>query len=143
MKEKILVRACLMGTPCRYDGRSKPNEAVIALSERYDLIPFCPETAGGLPTPRMPAERKNGGVFLQDGTDVTSPYRKGAEGALSLAKKCGCRFAVLKERSPSCGKKTVYDGTFTCTLVPGPGVTTELLIQNKIPVYSEEEIEKT
>ena len=75
----ILVSACLLGVRCRYDGASKPNEAVLKLMERHTLIPVCPEQLGGLATPRPPAERQAEGVFTQSGTDVTEQYRRGAE----------------------------------------------------------------
>ena len=79
MKPKLLVSACLLGTPCRYDGKSKKNEAVCALAERFELIPVCPEVLGGLPTPRTPSERRGACVVRKDGRDVTAEYRRGAE----------------------------------------------------------------
>ena len=97
----ILVSACLLGCPCRYDGKSKPNDAVLALMEQHTLIPICPEQMGGLATPRVPAERRGDGVFTETGGDVTAQYRRGAEEALRLAKLYGCTHAILKERSPS------------------------------------------
>ena len=121
MKPKLLVSACLLGTPCRYDGKSKKNEAVCALAERFELIPVCPEVLGGLPTPRTPSERL------------------GAECALETARREGVLAAVLKERSPSCGSGEIYDGTFTGALTAGDGVTAELLKSNGITVYGEGE----
>lgn len=138
----ILVSACLLGCPCRYDGKSKPNAAVLALMEHHTLIPVCPEQAGGLATPRPPAECKNGGVFTQSGTDVTAQYRKGAEEALRLAELYHCDCAILKERSPSCGKESIYDGSFSRRLVVGDGVTAKLLREHGITVYGESEVEQ-
>ena len=86
MKPKLLVSACLLGTPCRYDGKSKKNEAVCALAERFELIPVCPEVLGGLPTPRTPSERRGACVVRKDGRDVTAEYRRGAECALETAR---------------------------------------------------------
>ena len=137
---RILVSACLLGCPCRYDGASKPHPAVLALAERHALVPVCPEQLGGLPTPRPPAERRGDRVVTQH-SDVTEQYRRGAEETLKLCKLLGCEAAVLKERSPSCGRGTVYDGTFTGTLTPGDGVTAELLAAHGIPVYGESRIE--
>ena len=136
----ILVSACLLGKPCRYDGGSKPNEAVTALCKSFRCISVCPESMGGLPIPREPSENCGNRVISRDGRDVTAAYRAGAEAVLALAQKHRCRFAVLKERSPSCGRDFVYDGTFTKTLIPGNGITTELLQQNGIHVFGESEI---
>ncbi len=138
----LLVSACLLGCPCRYDGKSKPCGAVLALMEEHTLIPVCPEQMGGLATPRPPAERKAGGVFTESDTDVTVQYRRGAEEALRLAKLYGCTHAILKERSPSCGSGGIYDGSFSRTLIPGDGVTAALLRQNGITVLGESEVEK-
>ena len=138
----ILVSACLLGCPCRYDGKSKPNDAVLSLMEHHTLIPVCPEQMGGLATPRVPAERKDGGVFTEQGRDVTAQYLRGAEQALHLAQLYGCSCAVLKERSPSCGSREIYDGTFSRKLIAGDGVTAELLKANGIAVYGESEVDK-
>ena len=133
----ILVSACLLGCPCRYDGTAKADPRVLALMERHTLIPVCPEQLGGLPTPRLPSERREGGVFDRGGKDVTVQYRQGAEEVLRLARLYGCTHAVLKERSPSCGSGQIYDGSFFHVLVPGSGVAAELLAQNGITVLGE------
>ena len=137
MKEKILVSACLLGVGCRYDGLSKPNDAVISLAEDYELIPFCPEIYGGLPTPRTPSEMVGDRVVMKDGTDVTENYSKGASEALLLCRLLGIKKALLKERSPSCGKGEIYDGSFTGALTERDGVTAELLISEGLEVYTE------
>lgn len=139
--ENILISACLLGVCCRYDGESKPIMQTVALMERYHLIPVCPEQLGGLSTPREPSERQDGAVRTKSGTDVTAQYRRGAEQALHLARLYGCRAAVLKEHSPSCGSGEIYDGTFSGRLMPGDGVTAALLKENGIAVYGESEIE--
>ena len=139
---KILVSACLLGEPCRYDGKSKPCEAVLKLAQAYTLIPICPEVMGGLPTPRVPSEKQpDGSVKSKDGRDVTAEYRAGAAQALRIARENGCELAVLKEKSPSCGKGRIYDGSFTRTLTDGEGVCSALLIQNGIRVLGESEVE--
>ena len=138
--EHLLISACLLGAQCRYDGQSKPVLEMVALSEQFDLVPLCPEQLGGLPTPRTPAERIGDRVITKDGRDVTAEYRRGAEQALHLARLCGCRIVLLKERSPSCGSGTIYDGTFTGGLTAGDGVTAALLRENGITVYGESEI---
>ena len=138
---KILISACLLGACCRYDGASKAHPLAALLAERHPLVPVCPEQLGGLPTPRPPAERRGGRVVTQSG-DVTEQYLRGAEETLKLCKLLGCEAAVLKERSPSCGRGQVYDGTFSGTLTAGDGVTAELLAAHGIPVYGESQIEK-
>ena len=138
---KILISACLLGACCRYDGASKAHPLAAALAERHTLVPVCPEQLGGLPTPRPPAERRGGRVVTQSG-DVTEQYLRGAEETLKLCKLLGCEAAVLKERSPSCGRGQVYDGAFSGTLTAGDGVTAELLAAHGILVYGESQIEK-
>lgn len=138
--ENILVSACLIGIGCRYDGKHKANPEVLALREKYNLIPVCPEIFGGLPTPRTPSERIGDKVMMKDGTDVTENYERGAREALELCRIYGIKRAVLKERSPSCGKGEIYDGSFTGTLTSRHGVSAELLIENGITVYGESEI---
>lgn len=134
---RLLVSACLLGAPCRYDGASKGIPLVRALAERHELVPVCPEQLGGLPTPRPPAERQGGRVVNREGRDVTGEYQRGAEAALALGALLGCQGAVLKERSPSCGAGEIYDGTFSKTLTPGDGVTAALLKARGIPVWGE------
>lgn len=135
--ENILVSACLLGVSCRYDGKSKPNENVIALKDRYNIIPVCPEIMGGLPTPRKASEIQGFQVVMGDGTNVTKEYRKGAEEVLKLCRLFGCKRAVLKEKSPSCGFGKVYDGTFSGKLIDGNGITAKLLMENGIEVFRE------
>ena len=142
MKEKILVSACLLGTPCRYDGKSKPNPEVQALEEQYELIPICPEVDGGLETPRLPCEVKGDRIIREDGQDFTEPFSKGAKIALMTAQQNNCKAAVLKEKSPSCGKNFRYDGSFQGKLIEGSGFTASLLQENGILVFSENEIEE-
>ena len=141
-KEPLLISACLLGIPCRYDGKEKPFESLQALQARYTLIPVCPEQLGGLATPRTPAERQNGRVITAHGTDVTAQYTAGAAAVLRLARTCGCRKALLKERSPSCGSKEIYDGTFRRILTPGMGVTAQLLTENGLTVFGESQWEE-
>ena len=135
--ENIIVSACLLGVSCRYDGNSKPNEKIIDLKEKYNLIPICPEIMGGLPTARMPAEIKDGRVKTENGIDVTEEYKKGADEAIKLAKLFGCKKAILKENSPSCGCGKIYNGEFTRTLKDGNGITAELFMKNGIDVFGE------
>ena len=134
----ILVSACLLGTPCRYDGSGKADARLLKLGAKRQLIPVCPELLGGLPTPRPPAERVGARIFDKSGADVTAAYLRGAQETLRLARLLGCKTAILKARSPSCGAGQIYDGTFSGTLVPGHGVTAALLAQNGVTVFTEE-----
>ena len=136
---KILISACLLGVPCRYDGRSKPVDEVLQLEKLgYELIPVCPEELGGLPTPRPPAEcQPDGRIINQAGHDVTEFYQKGAQQTLEMAQAHGCTVAVLKEKSPSCGCYEIYDGSFSKRLIPGKGVTAKLLCEHQIQVLGE------
>ncbi len=138
MKEKVLVSACLLGAKCRYDGEERGS--ILEMPENWCPIPFCPEIYGGLPTPRVAAERVGEKVLTKDGRDVTEEYEKGADEALKMARRLGIKKAVLKERSPSCGKGYIYDGTFSTSLTKGNGVTAELLMKNGIEVFGESEI---
>lgn len=139
--KNILVSACLLGLATRYDGAAKEHKGIRALSEKYNLIPFCPEIYGGLPTPRVPSERCGELVITKDGRDVTDCYKKGAHESYKTAKMLGCDIAVLKERSPACGTHEIYDGSFTGTKVEGVGVAAEYLSAHGIRVISEAEIE--
>lgn len=139
---KILVSACLLGVPCRYDAKSKPDERVIALSKKHELIPVCAEVLGGLETPRIPAEIVGDKVLRRDGVDVTREYHRGAQCVLDIAIQNSCKIAILKSKSPSCGKGKIYDGTYTKTLKDGNGICADLLMRNNITVLTEREIDK-
>ena len=138
----ILVSACLLGVRCRYDGAGQEHAEVYRLLEGNTLIPVCPEILGGLATPREPAERRDCRVVTRAGADVTDAFCRGAEETLRLARLFHCELAVLKERSPSCGCGRIYDGTFTGTVIPGSGVTAELLTKNGIRVIGESTVER-
>ena len=120
----VVVSACLLGVPCRYDGQARPSSAVKAATERLRVVPVCPESASGLPTPRPPAEarRDTGHILLRDGTDVTRAFERGASKMLDVARSSGATVAILKAHSPSCGVGKIYDGTFSGTLRPGDGL---------------------
>lgn len=140
MKPAILVSRCLLGDACRYDGTAKPCPAVIALAAHYTLVPVCPESDGGLPTPRPPAERQGDRVVNRAGEDVTAPYARGAGLALAAAQENRVALAVLKSRSPACGRGRIYDGTFTGTLCAGDGVCAARLLAAGIPVFTEDDL---
>ena len=137
--ETLLISACLLGAKCKYSGGSNalPPETLAALKARYRLIPVCPEVAGGLPVPREPGERQGDRVVSISGRDVTEAYRRGAETALALARRFGCREALLKARSPSCGSGQIYDGSFSGRLIDGDGVAAALLRASDLDIFNE------
>ena len=134
---EFAISACLCGFPCRYDGKSKPDERIKALYEEGRALPVCPEKLGGLTTPRTPCEIINGRVVSSDGEDRTNEYLLGSQRVLELCKKHGIKKAVLKQNSPSCGSSHIYDGTFSGTLIEGEGCLTALLRKNGIEVTGE------
>ena len=137
--ENLLISACLLGFECKYSGGSNKlsDEEIALLKKEYRLIPVCPETAGGLPVPRDPSERLGDKVVSSKGKDVTAEFVKGAETALYLARRYGCKKALLKRNSPSCGGEYIYDGTFSGVLVPGEGVAAELLRREGLEILGE------
>ena len=137
----ILVSACLLGVGCRHDGGScGPNPNVAALMERHTLIPVCPEQLGGLPTPRIPAERRGELVATRDYRNVAEEFDRGAQETVNLARLYGCKYAILKEFSASCGSGRIYDGTFHNRLTEGYGVTAALLTAYGVTVLGESQL---
>ena len=127
---KIMVSACLAGENCKYNGGNNRNEKVLQLMAENEVITVCPEQMGGLPTPRVPSEIKEGVVTARDGRIVDREFRVGAVRCLEIARREKPDLIVLQSRSPSCGVKQRYDGTFTGRLVDAPGVTAQLLMEN-------------
>jgi uncharacterized protein YbbK (DUF523 family) len=154
MTGRILISACLMGQPVRYDGKGKlfAHDLIDLWREEGRLVVFCPELAGGFPVPRPPAEIAGGmsggdvlagraSVIEIGGRDVTAQFIAGAEKALALAREQGCLYALLIDGSPSCGSGFVYDGSFSSASHPGNGVTVALLAANGIDVFAPAEID--
>ncbi len=138
---KILVSACLLGQKCKYSGGHNYNEKVIRFIEGHEVVPVCPETAGGLPTPRLPCEIVQGEVINSAGESKDREYRKGAELCLEKAREEGIDLAVLQSRSPSCGVREIYDGTFSGRLIPGSGVFAALLKENGFKTIDAKDLE--
>ncbi len=138
--ENVLVSACLLGINCKYNGGNNFCEKIVELKENYNLIPICPETLGGLESPRDPAEICGGKVLLKTGEDVTNEFNIGARLSLETAIKNNCKYAILKERSPSCGANYIYNGSFNGIVVDGLGITANILKENDISIFSEENI---
>ncbi len=141
-KPKILVSACLMGKPVRYDGNYAHKELDLLTKLQKDgrIVLLCPETAAGLPIPRPAAEIKKGQVVTSGGQDMTGIFITGAQKTLQLCQTQGIKLAILKENSPSCGSKFIYDGSFSGTKIEGSGKVTDLLRAHGIRVFSEEDL---
>ena len=137
---KYIVSACLCGINCKYNGGNNLNPTVLELVKNGEAIPVCPEQLGGLPTPRVPSEIKDGKVINKEGIDVTKNFEDGACEVLKLCKELGINKAILKSKSPSCGYGEVYDGNFNGTLVKGNGILTNMLIDNGIEVISSDNL---
>lgn len=143
---KVLVSACLLGAKVRYDGRDNllDHPVLKRWQQQGRLVTVCPETLGGLPTPRAPAETQTRFPILittSSGDDVTPQFLSGAEQALELANKHDCCCALMKARSPSCGNQEIYDGTFSGTLTSAPGVAADELLRNGMPVFNEHQLD--
>ena len=137
---KIMVSACLLGENCKYNGGNNYTPELVRLLEGHTVIPVCPEVLGGLPTPRIPAEIVNGKVINRNGVSVDEAFRKGAEKALEIAKKEKPDLIILQSRSPSCGVKEIYDGTFSGRKIPGQGIFAELLTKAGFIVLDVEDL---
>lgn len=135
----ILISKCLAGCCCRWDGDTNLVPEIKALVDQGLAVAVCPEVLGGLPTPREPSEIQGTSVVSKTGRDVTENFRIGAERALSIYLENNCSFAVLKAKSPSCGKGLVHNGLFDGGLVTGNGVTAQLFLDHGIKVFTERE----
>jgi len=151
--EKILISACLLGEPVRFDGAGKlvRDERLTRWGKEGRLVTVCPELAGGLGVPRPAAEIQDGSgedvlqararIHTKSGADLPAAFLAGAETALALARQCHIRMAILKENSPSCGSSAIHDGTFSARRVPGQGVTAALLVRAGIAIFSEAQLD--
>ncbi|WP_295734108.1 DUF523 domain-containing protein [uncultured Oscillibacter sp.] len=139
---KVLVSACLLGENCKYSGGNNldPRVAAWLRSRGHTPVPVCPEVLGGLPVPRTPAEIVDGAVTARDGRNVDAEFRRGAALALETARREGAGLAVLQPRSPSCGVREVYDGSFSDRKIPGMGVFARLLRENGFRVLEPEDL---
>ena len=139
---KVAVSACLVGKNTKYNGGNNYNEAVMKYLLDKEYITICPEVTGGLLTPRVPSERVNEKVINKIGEDVTINFFDGAQKEIEKLLKENINIIIVKEKSPSCGYKQIYDGTFTNTLTDGNGVFVELALKQGFTIYTEKEIEK-
>ena len=140
--EKVLVSACLVGTNCKYNGGNNRNEKIMEFLKDKEVILVCPEVMGGLTTPRLKSEILGDKVINELGEDVSEFFLKGAKIALDKAIENDVKLAILKEKSPSCGAKKVYNGQFNGTLVKGSGVFASLIGQRGIKILTEEDFKE-
>lgn len=139
---KIVVSACLLGENCKYNGGNNRNEAVLRYVRGREVIAVCPEMLGGLPAPRDPAEIVSGEVQNARGESLDTPFRAGARRALAQIDGEDIELAILQPRSPSCGSRQIYDGTFSRRLIPGQGVFAQLLAERGIRIVEPEDLER-
>lgn len=137
---KILVSACLLGKNCKYNGANNLNQSVLDFIEGHEVVGVCPEQLGGLSTPRLPAEIVDDVVTNKDGVSVDAEFRKGAQSALAAALENKVDLAILQSRSPSCGVKEIYDGSFSGKKIKGQGVFAKLLSAHGIKVLDAEDV---
>ena len=137
---RIIVSACLLGHNCKYNGGNNYNEKVAEYIKGHEVIPVCPEVFGGLPTPRVPSEIVCGIVTNREGRIVDEQFRRGAKLALQIAVERKADLAILQHRSPSCGAREVYDGTFTGHKIPGKGIFAQMLAEQGIPMMEPEDL---
>ncbi len=151
MSAVIIVSACLAGEKCKYNGGDNYHPQIAKMVREGRAIAVCPEVLGGLPTPRAACETRGGDgndvldgraeVFNKYGENVTKEFINGAQKVLQKAIDNNVQVAVLKERSPSCGVRQIYDGSFSGVKISGQGVTAALLARHGIKLYSEEELD--
>ncbi len=137
---KIIVSACLLGENCKYDSGNNRNEALLEMLAGHEIIPVCPEVAGGLPVPRIPVEIVNGRAVNRNGDDVDEAFRKGAEKVLEITEREKPDLIVLQSRSPSCGVNEIYDGSFTGKKIQGHGIFADLAVSAGYKVIDVEDL---
>lgn len=137
---KIAVSACLLGHNCKYNGGNNRSQKVLNYIEGHTVLPVCPEVIGGLPTPRVPVELKNGKAINRDGEDMTSYFCRGVALTMEKIKQESIELAILQPRSPSCGTKQIYDGSFSKSLIDGKGMFAQALSDVGIPLLDADDI---
>ena len=136
----ILVSACLLGENCKYNGGSNRSERVLRYVAGHEVIPVCPEMLGGLPCPRKPVEWVGERVLTKDGDDCTEAFRRGVQRALDIIGDRRVDLAILQSRSPTCGVKQIYDGTFSGVRIDGMGALARALHERGVPLMDAEDV---
>lgn len=135
-----MVSACLLGENCKYNGGNNFNMKVLEYVKGHEVISVCPEVMGGLPIPRVPAEIVNGVVTTRDRRNVDKEFRAGAKEALKIAMENQVDLVILQSRSPSCGPKQIYDGSFSGKRIDGQGIFAKMLIENEFQIIDVEDL---
>lgn len=136
---KIMVSACLLGKNCKYNGSNNLNEHLVRMLQGHEIVPVCPEASAGLGIPRVPMEIVDGVLINKDGVVVDEPVRRAV--AEILSENRDIDLAILKSRSPTCGVRQVYDGTFSGKLVDGSGTLAQALKDAGIRVIDAEDVD--
>lgn len=110
MSRVLLASECLSGKPWCYHGKPETRhrrriDRIAAELQADQVARVCPETLGGLPTPRPAGRRRRGRIWadgIVGGEDLTPVYERGAERAMALARKVKPCTIVLFAKSPSC-----------------------------------------
>ena len=141
---KVLISACLLGDNVKYSGGNNLTPELVTMLEKYNvkIVKICPECFAGLPIPRVPSEIREDKVFSKDGWDITEEFLSGAEKTYQIAKRKRVDFAILKERSPSCGSSFIYDGSFSGKVIQGQGLTAKKLSKENIIIFSEKNLDE-
>ena len=139
---KIAVSACLIGKNTKYDGGNNYNEAVMEYLKDKEYITICPEVEGGLTTPRDPSEKVGNKILSNKGKDVTKNFVIGATSSLQKILDNDIKIVIVKAKSPSCGYKEIYDGSFNRKIIEGNGVFTDLALKHNLLIYTEKDIEQ-
>ena len=136
----ILVSACLLGENCKYNGGNNRSERVLRFAAGHDISPVCPEMLGGLSCPRKPVEWVGERVLTKDGDDCTEAFRLGVQRAMEMIGQRHVDLAILQSRSPTCGVKQIYDGTFSGVRIDGMGALAKALHARGIPLMDAEDV---
>ena len=141
---KVLISACLLGDNVKYSGGNTLTPELVTLLEKYKvkIVKICPECFAGLLIPRVPSEIREDKVYGKDGRDITEEFLSGAEKTYQIAKRKQVDFAILKERSPSCGSSYIYDGSFSGKVIQGQGLTAKKLSKENIIIFSEKNLDE-
>lgn len=142
MENKIAVSACLVGKNTKYDGKNNYNEAVMKYIEGKEVILICPEVSGNMTIPRIPCEIKENKVINKNNEDKTINFYNGAKKEIEKLLNEKITTIIVKEKSPSCGLKYIYDGSFQGKVINGSGIFTSLALKHNFTIYSEKDIEK-
>lgn len=137
---KVAVSACLLGENCKYNGGNNKNEKLLTFLRDKEVIPICPEVLGGLPVPRSPVELQGGRAVDADGISRDEEFRLGARRALEIILREKAELVILQSRSPSCGVRQIYDGSFSKMLVDGQGIFARMACAAGFKVMDAEEL---